>query len=144
MYNYLKATIVGNIAALVMVVATGMAASLIVDMVAANINNVAYIGSIDEVFATAGLALISVLCWVVIATTYGRQEDDNKTCDYLIGSLTIFALGFGLSIAAILASLIAHVVIDSNIDTMLVIKASAVAVINAILIAGLLVRYRTK
>lgn len=144
MYNYLKATIVGNIAALVMVVATTMLASLIVDMVAAHINNVAYNGSIDEVFATAGLALISVLCYVVLATTYGRQEDDEKMSDYLIGSLTIFALGVGLSICVILSALIAHVVIDSNIDTMLVIKAGAVAVINAILIAGLLVRYRAK
>lgn len=140
MYNYLKATIVGNIAALVMVVATGMAASLIVDMVAANINNVAYNGSIDEVFATAGLALISVLCYVVLATAYGRQEDDNKTCDYLIGGLTIFALGFGLSIAVILSGIIAY----GGINTMLVIKAGAVAVINAIFIASLLVRYRAK
>ena len=140
MYNYLKATIVGNIAALVMVVATGMAASLIVDMVAANINNVAYNGSIDEVFATTGLALISILCYVVLATAYGRQEDDNKTCDYLIGSLTIFALGFGLSICVILSGLISY----GGIDTMLVIKAGAVAAINAILIAGLLVRYRAK
>ena len=140
MYNYLKVTIVGNIAALVMVVATGMAASLIVDMVAANINNVAYIGSIDEVFATAGLAVISVLCWVVLVTTYGRQEDDNKTCDYLIGSLTIFAIVFGLSICVILSGLISY----GGINTMLVIKAGAVAVINAILIVGLLVRYRAK
>lgn len=140
MYNYLKATILGNIAALVMVVATTMLASLIVDMVAAHINNVAYIGSIDEVFATGALALISVLCWVVIATAYGRQEDDEKMSDYLIGSLTIFALGVSLSICVILSTLIAY----GGANTMLVIKATAVATINAIVVAGIFLRYRAK
>lgn len=140
MYNYLKATILGNIAALVMVVATTMLASLIVDMVAANINNVAYLGSIDEVFATGALALISVLCWVVIATAYGRQEDDEKMSDYLIGSLTIFALGVGLSICVILSALITY----GGINTMLAIKAAAVATINAIVVAGIFLRYHAK
>lgn len=140
MYNYLKATILGNIAALVMVVATTMLASLIVDMVAAHINNVAYIGSIDEVFATGALALIGVLCWVVIATVYGRQEDDEKMSDYLIGSLTIFALGVGLSICVILSALIAY----GGANTMLAIKAAAVATINAIVVAGIFLRYRAK
>lgn len=140
MFNYLKATILGNIAALVMVVATTMLASLIVDMVAANINNVAYLGSIDEVFATAALALISVLCWVVIATAYGRQEEDEKMSDYLIGSLTIFALGVGLSICVIFSTLIAY----GGINTMLAIKAAAVATINAIIVAGIFLRFRAK
>lgn len=140
MYNYLKATILGNIAALVMVVATTMLASLIVDMVAAHINNVAYIGSIDEVFATGALALISVLCWVVIATAYGRQEDDEKMSDYLIGSLTIFVLGVSLSICVILSTLIAY----GGANTMLAIKATAVATINAIVVAGIFLRYRAK
>lgn len=140
MFNYLKATILGNIAALVMVVATTMLASLIVDMVAANINNVAYLGSIDEVFATGALALISVLCWVVIATVYGRQEDDEKMSDYLIGSLTIFALGVGLSICVILSTLIAY----GGINTMLAIKAAAVATTNAIIVAGIFLRYHAK
>ena len=140
MFNYLKATILGNIAALVMVVATTMLASLIVDMVAAHINNVAYIGSIDEVFATVALAIVSFLCWVVLATVYGRQEEDEKMCDYLIGSLTIFALGVGLSICVLLSALIAY----GGANTMLAIKAAAVATINAIVVAGIFLRYHAK
>lgn len=145
MFNNIKTIVLSIIATAMTVVSFSMLTSFAIDIVVANINNKPYMGNVNEVAATAFLAILSLLVWVAGAVWYSRDQDDNMKRDTYLW-ITFFIVAAAGAFAAVLP--ISYGVITligmKSMFAMEAIKSGAIFLLCAIFVGGIVFYFREK
>jgi len=145
MNKNILAAILGVVITAIMVVSVAMSVIILTDIIVANINNVAYSGSIDEVFVTFVLSAVFVFIWTASCVICARQEDEEYRNKFLVGSLAVIGIALFWSFMYVIGETMMNFGVGAANDYVInVIKGGSIFAINAGFIVGLIFRYRAK
>lgn len=145
MNKNILAAILGVVITAIMVVSVAMSVIILTDIIVANINNVAYSGSIDEVFATFVLSAVFVFIWTASCVICARQEDEEYHNKFFVGTLAVIGIALFWSLMYVIGETMMNFGVGAANDYVInVIKGGSIFAINAGFIVGLILRYRAK
>ena len=145
MFNNIKTIVLSIIATAMTVVSFSMLTSFAIDIVVANINNKPYMGNVNEVAATAFLAILSLLVWVAGAVWYSRDQDDNTKRDAYLW-ITFFIVATAGAFAAVLpiGYGVTTLIGMKSMFAMEAIKSGAIFLLCATFVGGIVLYFREK
>lgn len=145
MFNNIKTIVLSIIATAMTVVSFSMLTSFAIDIVVANINNKPYMGNVNEVAATAFLAILSLLVWVAGAVWYSRNQDDNMKRDAYLW-ITFFIVAAAGAFAAVLPISygVTTLIGMKSMFAMEAIKSGAIFLLCATFVGSIVLYFREK